>query len=192
MGSTTEDLLDRAAPDLDEAAVRAEFDAAMAADGRLLPKIAPEVGIPYGTLSSWKGGTYKGDNQRIARAVNAWLISREARARARAVLPHEPPFVMTQTASRIWEVLEFAKTTPTIGVIVGNAGVGKTLALKGYTGRYPQNVLAGHDDAVPHWDFLCAGRDRIDHEPGDGRAHGRPLYPHRRQAEGHGGSSGGG
>jgi len=140
MSSTTEDLLDRAAPDLDEAAVRTEFDAAVKVDGRALTRIAPEVGIAYQTLSAWRGGSYSGDNQRITRAANAWLISREARARAKATLPTEPLFQMTKTASRIWEILDLAKAMPTIGMVVGGSGVGKTKALAAYTDLYPQTT----------------------------------------------------
>ena len=56
---------------------------------------------------------------RLAAAVRAWLIGREAHARTKAMLPAEPGFVLMKTASGIWDFLEFAQMTPTIGVVVG-------------------------------------------------------------------------
>ena len=140
MSSTTEDALERDAGPLDEAAVRTAFKDAVAADGLTVATAAKETGIPYGTFTSWLGGTYAGRTERIARAAQSWLTGRAARAKAKTVLPTEPPFVLTPTASRIWELLEFSQTMPTIGVVIGNGGVGKTLALRGYRDRYPQTV----------------------------------------------------
>jgi hypothetical protein len=140
MSSTTEDRLEGEAGPLDEGAVRAAFKAAVLEDGLSTATAAKEAGIPYGTFSSWVGGTYGGRTERIARAAQSWLTGRAARAKAKTALPSEPPFALTQTASRIWEVLEFAQTMPTIGVVIGNAGVGKTIALKGYRDRHPNTV----------------------------------------------------
>lgn len=141
MGSTIEEMRQTEPQDtLDEAAIRAALEAALAEDGRPLSRVAPEIGVPYGTVSSWRGGTYAGNTKKVAIAVQAWLHSRTARARARAVLPAEPQFVMTRTASRIWDLLEFAQTTPTIGVVVGGAGVGKTRAFVAYQRQLPNTV----------------------------------------------------
>jgi DNA transposition AAA+ family ATPase len=140
MSSTLERSLETAPPELDETAVRAALEEALAADKRPLAQVAPEIGIPYGTVSAWRGGKYNGDTSRVATAVQAWLTSRDARANARATLPVEPGFVMTQTASQIWELCEFAMTTPAIGVVIGGAGVGKTSGLEAYRDRLPQTV----------------------------------------------------
>jgi DNA transposition AAA+ family ATPase len=140
MSSTAEAALEDGPQELDEAAVRADFDGAIAQDGRALTKIAPEVGIAYGTLSAWRGGTYAGDGKRITLAAKAWLLQRVARARAKMLLPAEPAFMMTKTASRIWDVLEFAQTVPTMGLVVGGAGVGKTTAFEGYQQQQPNTV----------------------------------------------------
>ena len=142
MSSTAELSRETAPPpaELDEDAIRAAMEAALNEEGRSLLRVAPEMGLKYGTVSSWRGGKYQGDTQRVAAAVHAWLNSRTARKQARAMLPPEPGFVMTKTASRIWEVLEFAQFTPTIGVVAGEAGVGKTLAFKGYQSQFPNTV----------------------------------------------------
>jgi len=68
------------------------------------------------------------------------LVTRDARANARAVLPAEPGFIMTPTASQIWELLEFAMTTPAIGLVIGGSGVGKSTAFEAFQARLPQTV----------------------------------------------------
>lgn len=140
MGNTMEQLRESAPHEINEADIRAELELALKEEARPLTRIAPEVGIAYGTLTSWKGGTYAGNGQRIAVAVQAWLNSRIARARAKAALPAEPDFILTRTASRIWDVCEFAQTTPTIGVVVGGSGVGKSIAFQSYRKQLPNTV----------------------------------------------------
>jgi DNA transposition AAA+ family ATPase len=140
MSSTVEDALEDGPQELDETAVRAAFDAATKQDGRPLARLAPEVGIAYGTLSAWRGGTYLGDNRRVTIAAQAWLLQRVARARQKTLLPAEPGFIMTKTAGQIWELLEFAQSVPTLGLVVGGAGVGKTTAFKGYRAQLPNTV----------------------------------------------------
>lgn len=140
MSSSLEAAVEDGPQEMDEAAVRAAFDTAIAQDGRPLSRIAPEVGIVYGTLSSWRGNTYAGNGQRIAKAVQQWLVQRVARARAKTLLPSKPEFIMTKTASQIWELLEFAQTVPTLGLVVGGAGVGKTTAFEGYRSQLANTV----------------------------------------------------
>ncbi len=139
MGSTIEEAVERDdGAVLDHEALRRQVDQALTEDARTgeaklpLAQAAPEVGIPYGTLSAWYGGSYKGNNDRVAGAVRAWLLTRQARKRAAVEMPTAPAFVRTPTASRIWDLLEHCQTLPDIGVIAGGAGIGKTTALLGY------------------------------------------------------------
>lgn len=139
MGSTIEEAVERDdGAGLDHDALRRQVDQALTEDARPgeaklpLAQAAPEVGIPYGTLSAWYGGSYKGNNDRVGRSVQAWLITRQARKRTAVSMPDAPPFIRTATASRIWDILEHCQTLPDIGVIAGGAGIGKTTALLGY------------------------------------------------------------
>lgn len=136
MGSTMEDVRESGEPQ-DETTIRAAFEAAMLEDRRPLARIAPETGVAYPTLSAWRNGTYTGNNKRITAQVQSWLASRAAHQRTSASLPQAPAFVMTRTASRIWEVLEFAQTLPDLAVIAGGAGIGKTSAAHGYRHQAP-------------------------------------------------------
>lgn len=141
MGNTIEQFRETGpAMPLDEDKIRAEMEAALLEEGRSLQRVAPEIGVPYGTVSAWRTRSYQGNTQKVAAAVQAWLISRTARARARSVLPAEPSFVLTRTASQIYDVLEFAQTTPCIGMITGSAGVGKTQAFRAYQEQLQRTV----------------------------------------------------
>lgn len=134
MSSTQQDHLERAG-DINTDSIRALFNDAVARDGRTLPAIAAETGVPYGTLHPWAKAIYKGNNDRVAKQIDAWLTTREAREKLRISIRAEPAFVMTPTASRIWEMLERAQTMPDMVMISMGAGVGKTTAINAYAAR---------------------------------------------------------
>ena len=137
MSSTMEVALERG--DVDETEVRGKFEAAAAEDGRPLSQIAPETGVAYATLSAWRSGKYQGNNARVAVQVQQWLNTIAARQRTRATLPRAPDFRMTETASKIWDLLEHAQTANDMVIITGGAGVGKTQAIRAYQ-RQAANV----------------------------------------------------
>lgn len=140
MGITVERAATTPPDDTDEEATRAEFLAACEADGRALTAIATEVGIAYSTLAAWRGAKYQGDNAKVTAGVRAWLTRRVARARASLVMPVDPGFVMTSTASQIIDVLEAAQSMHRMAVVVGAPGTGKTMAFRQYRRTYPQVV----------------------------------------------------
>lgn len=140
MGITVEQAQTMAPDDMDEGAVRAEFLTVLETDGRALTAIATEVGIAYATLAAWRNDKYAGRNERVAAAVRAWLTRRVARTRAATVLPANPGFVMTRTASEIIDVLEAAQSLGRMAVVVGAPGTGKTMAFRQYRRTYPQVV----------------------------------------------------
>lgn len=116
----------------DQDALREQVRAVLATAKLTQATAAREAGIAYTTFSAWLGGTYAGNNEKVAADVQRWLSSRAARAQTAANLPARPGFVATETAARIWPVLQYAQTSPDISVIVGAAGVGKTTALRQY------------------------------------------------------------
>ncbi len=140
MGITVEQAQTMAPDDMDESAVRAEFQSVVDTDGRTLTAIANEVGIAYSTLAAWRTGKYAGDNAKVTAAARAWLTRRVARSRATMVLPANPGFVMTKTAGEIIDVLEAAQSLGRMAVVVGAPGTGKTMAFRQYRRTYPQVV----------------------------------------------------
>ncbi len=83
-------------------------------------------GFSPSLLSQFKDGLYKGDQERVARAVNE-LMEREERRRE---VPPPKGFVETEVARRIMTVCRTAIDTCGIGVVYGPSGAGKTLTLE--------------------------------------------------------------
>lgn len=67
--------------------------------------------------------------------MEKWLKSLDARKKERDMTPTVPGFIMTATATRIFAMLDGAKFGPDMAMIAGDAGVGKTVALKAYQRR---------------------------------------------------------
>lgn len=90
------------------------------------------VGIPNGTFSQWVGGTYRGNNDRMAAGFQRWLETRSQRRQIRSLLPRQR-FIMTRTADDMHKVLAHAQHLPDMVVITGAPGIGKTEAACAYT-----------------------------------------------------------
>ncbi|MBR0681950.1 AAA family ATPase [Roseomonas eburnea] len=116
-------------------AVRVRIRATMAERKMAMTDVSRQVGIPYGTFSSWMGGTYKGRNASIAEQVMHWLNGLEAADRTRALAPRAPAFVATPTADAILATLEHAQYMPEMVVVTGAPGVGKTSSARWYAAR---------------------------------------------------------
>lgn len=146
----------------DQDALRAEVRLIMTQEGLSQAAIAREAGIAYGTFTPWMGGTYKGKTAEIARSVQRWLETRRERKQTAAILPKAPEFVATPTADAIMNVLAFAQSAPDFAVVVGGAGIGKTMAIEEYQKRSsnvfvmtaepvlssPNNMLSALADAI--------------------------------------------
>lgn len=139
MGATIDELRKDGA-ELDETLVRDRFNQALELDGRPVTQIALETGVAYATLAAWRHDKYSGNNEKIASRVEAWLLTRQARSRTRAVIPDTPRFILTPTAEDMLNVLELAQTLPDIAVIAGPAGIGKTCTIQQYR-RTASNVF---------------------------------------------------
>lgn len=100
---------------------------------------AKDAQIAYSTFSAWLAGTYPGNMAKVADQVAAWLRMRETRKATLATAPAAPGFVTTVTAEAILDALAHAQHMPTMVVIVGAPGVGKTIALCRYA-RHTPNV----------------------------------------------------
>ncbi|MBL7239155.1 AAA family ATPase, partial [Komagataeibacter rhaeticus] len=96
---------------------------------------ADTMGVAYSTYSAWLNNSYAGNNTKIDDAVGKWLTSLEAQKKERDMTPTIPGFIMTATATRIFAMLDGAKFGPDMAMIAGDAGVGKTVALKAYQRR---------------------------------------------------------
>ena len=108
-------------------------------DDESLPQtlIAREVGMPYGTLTAWLGGSYQGRNDLKAAEVQKWLRARKVRAETQAMAPAAPRFVATPTAGAFLAIFQQAQHMPDFAVVVGAPGVGKSSSACHYTRTNP-------------------------------------------------------
>lgn len=104
--------------------------------------MARALGISGAALSQWLDGKYKGDVKRINEAVKAFLI----REKERLQTPKKMfPFVMTANAQKVFETARFCHIDGEIGLVIGEAGTGKTTAIKEYARQNPDVILIEAD-----------------------------------------------
>lgn len=99
-------------------------------------RIAREADISSATLSQFLGGTYGGNQQNIARKLDAWLRALDERTSA-GKLPEGPSWVSTPTAEKILGGLRYAQMAGDIVLIYGGAGVGKSKTIERYARTVP-------------------------------------------------------
>jgi len=98
--------------------------------------VADESGINASRLSQWRMGKYKGDNLKTAQAVERWIDTYESRQETQAELPTGPQFVLTPTAHKILNCIQYAHHAGDIVLIYGGAGVGKTETIRQYVSEH--------------------------------------------------------
>ena len=103
--------------------------------------MAREAGVGESTLNAFINGKYTGNEPALAEKMARWLDSQTQRAKLRAVLPKAPSFVSTPTVEAILGLLTYAQHVPTMVVVSGGAGIGKTMAIRHYKAENP-NVFA--------------------------------------------------
>lgn len=95
--------------------------------GKTQSAIANELGISDGALSGFLGGTYKTPHKIIPRVAGLAKVATQ-----RKVTPKEPGFVETTVAKRVAEAITYCHLQGKIAVVYGDAGVGKTQAVRAY------------------------------------------------------------
>jgi len=90
-------------------------------------KAAQALGYSSGVISAYKGKTYNGDVKTLEKKIDAWL-KREARRLDRL----DVPVAETTTLEKMRRAITIAQDEADIAVIIGDAGTGKTTALRQY------------------------------------------------------------
>ena len=103
--------------------------------------MAREAGVGESSLNAFINGKYTGDNFALAEKMARWLDSQAQRSKLRAVLPKAPSFVSTPTVEAILGLLTYAQHVPTMAVVSGGAGIGKTMAIEHYRAENPNVFL---------------------------------------------------
>ena len=119
-------------------AVARDFDRWRREHRRSLKSVSRSLGAGFSeaTLSNFCTGNARGDQERVARAVNEYM-ERETSARSFA---RPEGFVETNISLRMLAVIRTAVQVKAIGEIVGPAGIGKTLTLKAAHAMYTGSI----------------------------------------------------
>ena len=95
--------------------------------GKTQTAIANELAISDAALSSFLKGTYKTPHTIIPKVAELLKVTGK-----RKVAPKEPAFVETTVAKRVMEAISYCHLQGKIAVVYGDAGVGKTKAVRAY------------------------------------------------------------
>lgn len=110
--------------------------------GVSMTAVARQVGKSPATLSNWLAGKYRGNVERVAGAVAAYLQRQEEKAVLQDV---NVKFVETTTSKRIFGLVRLAHLRNKICVLTARAGSGKTVTLQEYTRHNPSTLLIESD-----------------------------------------------
>jgi DNA transposition AAA+ family ATPase len=105
--------------------------------GRPMTVAAKEMDVAYGTFSAWMGGTYSGNNVRIAEAAVRWIEAQATKVAVRAAAAHVPEYQQTKTSAAFMSALQAAQYEPNFVLVCGGAGVGKSTSIEEYKRRNP-------------------------------------------------------
>lgn len=122
--------------------VAEQLRAYMGEYGASLHKISQAVGYSPATLSRFLNGQYQGDVKKVEKAVGQYLRMMRIRMERKF---EDVKFVHTGVARRIFEALDMTHMEHGFAVIVGDSGVGKTMALREYA-RDRSDVIYVHLD----------------------------------------------
>lgn len=94
-----------------------------------LTKIAKELGFSQGTMSQWLSGTYPGNNERVEKAVDAFLVRQQEKKK---LSKFDVRFVDTENAVKVHSLCRIAHLDHKLCVLSADSGLGKTIALQRY------------------------------------------------------------
>ncbi len=115
--------------------------------GKSQSEIAKAIGFSSATMTGFIRNNYQGDMVEVANRIQDYLM----RETQRAISPKSPEWAPTSFAKHALTVLSFAHVNRDMGMIHGDAGVGKTMTIEHYAAEH-RNVIvvtAGVDLCSP-------------------------------------------
>jgi DNA transposition AAA+ family ATPase len=103
-------------------------------------KAAQALGYSAGTISAYKSRNYNGNISALEAKIEAWL-KREARRATRL----EVPLAETSVTDQIRKAIAIAQDERDIAVIVGEAGTGKSTAIRQYAAESHSAIIVEVD-----------------------------------------------
>jgi DNA transposition AAA+ family ATPase len=121
-------------------------------------KVAKAIDYSEGVISTWRKGTYAGNSADVALAIERYLTTFDRRRAAEGGLT----FVRTSIARRVEDAIVMAEATRKIALIINDAGVGVTEALRHYRDAHEGAVLLECDPSMNgKWALLTALLDVV-------------------------------
>lgn len=144
--------------------VRDQLIAIREIEGMSISALSQQIGYSPSVLSQYlheSGNKYPGDTGKLERRVTDWMRSLERRRRIGV------PLIECEVSKQIGAAIEAIRRTNDVGLIFGDAGIGKTCAIALYCDENPTCVMItvhewAHDvrsvegrifDALPHGDW---------------------------------------
>ena len=107
-------------------------------------KAGEGMGYTGSVVSQWLGGSYKGNVEEVEAAARAWVGREQARRAKKQV-----PITRTETITRVINAITIAHEEKDIALMVGEAGVGKSTALRLYASENAHGtILIEVDDSM--------------------------------------------
>lgn len=104
--------------------------------GKTQSKIAKEMGVSDGQLSGFLSGTYKAPHTIIPKVEQLLnIIDRKE------VAPKEPGFQRTTVSGIVMDLIAYCHIQGKIGVVYGDAGIGKTMGIREYARQNPDTAI---------------------------------------------------
>lgn len=136
--------------------IRAELKELMDTRGFSSAFVANAIGVSKSSISMWLGNKYEGDNTKLTDKINNFIQREKER-----VTDDDIPFVDISIVKYISEIGRLCHTTGKIGVCVGRAGIGKTVAIKEYIKNFMDAILIESDSGYTAKSLLLEIHKRL-------------------------------
>lgn len=127
--------------EMNQDALRQELQDHMSAENLSGAAIGKAIGYSGGVISGWLRGTYDGNIDRLCQAVASYL----ERFKERKLRLFDIPYIETTVSKKVFEIARICHLDSELGVCVGNAGEGKTMAAKEYAKQNTDTILIEAD-----------------------------------------------
>lgn len=136
--------------------------------GKTQTAIATELGISSGAISSFLSGTYKAPHTIIPKVEELVKVKEK-----RKIAPKEPDFVETTISKTVMNAIAYCHLQGKIAVVYGDAGIGKTMAIKEYL---KENNLAIGITVSPSYASITGVNELIAEQLGVRERVARKIY----------------
>lgn len=107
--------------------------------------VARGIGKSNAAVNLFKNSKYTGDNLKLARQIERWMIRVEEKKNSQKVFTD---IIETFAVTKVNKACRIAHVEGKIVVITGEAGVGKTIAVKKYVEENPDVI---HVEVIPYY-----------------------------------------